>query len=65
MGSVFNTNRLVTKSAMRVNANKLTPNKKLVTERKRAKLHVEIAKMQIIAMAINDFFEEGRENIEE
>jgi hypothetical protein len=50
---------------MRVNANKLTPNKKLVTERKRAKLHVEIAKMQIIAMAINDFFEEGRENIEE
>jgi len=64
-GSLFNTILLVTKSAVRVKANRITPNRKLVAEGKRAKLQVETPKMQIIAMASRDFLYEGRKNIEE
>jgi hypothetical protein len=54
-GSLFNTKSLVTKSAVTVKANRVMPNRKLVTEGKRAKLQVETPKMQIIAMASRDF----------
>jgi hypothetical protein len=54
-GSFFNTSSSVTKSAVIVKANRVIPNRRLVTEGKRAKLQVETPKMQIIAMASRDF----------